>query len=107
MIHVLSTCTVIMGKREEFGDMVKEITSVYEKHGAKLVGFWWTLGGEANEAVWIYAWENLKDYEKGQEAVWKDKSFPMEKFSSTVITYTDKILKSLPLTLVGARARAK
>lgn len=95
MIYVLSTCTVVMGRRKEFENMVKEVTSVYEKHGAKLIGSWWTLGGEGNETVWIYAWKDLKDFEKGQEAVQKDKNFPIEKVASTIITYSDKILKPL------------
>jgi hypothetical protein len=49
--------------------------------------------GEGNEAVCINAWKNVEDFEKGQEAAWKDKSFPLEKVASTVITYNDKILK--------------
>jgi hypothetical protein len=82
-----------MGKRDEFANMFKQVTAAYEKNGAKLVGFWWTLAGEGNEAVCINAWKNLENFEKGNEAAWKDKSFPLEKVASTVITTTDKILK--------------
>jgi len=38
------------------------------------------------------AWKDVNDYEKGHEAAWDDKAFPLEKFASTVITHTDKIL---------------
>jgi len=94
MIYVLTTCTVVIGRRLEFENTFKEINSLHQKHGAKLVGFWWTIGGEGNEAVWIFSWKDLKDFEKGKEAVWDDKDFPLEKVASTVIAYTDKILKS-------------
>ena len=72
---------------------MKEVTSLYEKHGGKLVGFWWSLGGEKNEALWLSAWKDTKDWEKGEEETWSDKNFPMEKVSSTIITYSDRILK--------------
>lgn len=97
MIYILSTCVVTMGRKKNFDNMFKEVASVLKKHGATLVGFWWTLGGEGNEAVWITSWKNLEAYGKGQEALWKDKDFPTDKFASTVISYTDKILKPSPL----------
>jgi hypothetical protein len=98
MIYVLSSCTVVMGKKKEFESAFREISSIYERHGAKLIGLWWTIGGEANEAVWIHSWKDLKDFERGQEEVWEDKDFPMEKVASTMVTYTDRILKPSALS---------
>ena len=92
MIYVLSTCTVSMGKEREFETTVQEMTAVYEKHGAKLVGLWWTLGGERNEVVWLFSWNDLKAYKQGRDAVWKDENFPIDKVASLVITFSDKLL---------------
>jgi len=97
MINVLSTCIVIIGKKSDFENAFKEVVAVHEKHGAKLVGFWWTLGSEGNEAVWIFSWKNLEAFEKGREAVWQDREFPTDKFASTAISYTEKILVPSPL----------
>ena len=93
MIYVLTTCTTVLGKEREFENTLNEMTAVYEKHGAKPVGFWWTLGGERNEAVWLYAWKDLKAYENGQENVVTDENYPLEQMASLIITSTDKILK--------------
>ena len=94
MIYVLTTCAVVIGMNQEFENAFREINLLYQKQGAKLIGFWWSLIGEGNEAVWIYSWDDLKDFEKGKERVWKDKDFPLEKIATTVITYNDKVLKS-------------
>ncbi len=93
MAYVLTTCTIVMGKEKEFETTLNEITSIYEKVGAKPVGFWWTFGGERNEAVWMYAWKDVKAYENGQENAFKDENYPLEQFASLVIASTDKILK--------------
>jgi len=93
MIFVLTTCTTVLGKEREFENTLNEMTAVYEKHGAKPVGFWWTLGGERNEAVWMYAWKDVNAYENGQEKAVTDENYPLEQMASLIITYTDKILK--------------
>jgi len=98
MIYVMRTCSVAIGKRKEFEDVAKEAMTVYEKHGAKLIGFWWVLGGEGNEAVWIYSWKDLKHFDE-EHNVLEGEDYPIEKFASTVITYTDKILKPSPISL--------
>lgn len=97
MIYVLSTCVVAMGKKEDFENMFKEVANVNEKHGAKLIGFWWTIGGEGNEAVWLSSWKNFEAFEKGQDSAWKDREFPRDKIASSAISYTDKMLKPSPL----------
>lgn len=96
MIYILSTCTAVLGKETEFENTITELTSIYEKYGAKTVGCWWTLGGERNEVVWLHSWKDLNAYEKGQANAIKDENYPIEKLSSLIITYTDKILKPLP-----------
>jgi hypothetical protein len=93
MIYVLSTCNVIMGKNKEFEETFSELKQTLAKHGGKLVGSWWSFGGEENEAVWLFSWKDLKEFEKGYTASLKDTRFPMEKFASTVISYSNKILK--------------
>ena len=96
MIYVLTTCHVAFGKNSEFEETMEEIKVIKEKNGAKLVGFWWSLAGEGNEAFWIYSWKNIQDYVKKRESVWKDKDFPSDKVASMVLTFSDKIL--LPTT---------
>ena len=93
MINVLTTCSVLMGKREEFKKTFNRIKELYEKTGAKHVGFWWTLGGEENEAVWMFEWESLTAYEEGKESVVNNPDYPQEDFNSCVILHTEKILK--------------
>ena len=58
-----------MGRKKNFDNMFKEVASVLKKHGATLVGFWWTLGGEGNEAIWITSWKNLDAYDKAKALV--------------------------------------
>jgi hypothetical protein len=93
MAYVLTTCTVVLGKEREFETTLNEITAIYQKHGAKPIGFWWTLGGERNEAVWLFAWNDVRAYENGQEKAVQDENYPLEQVASLVITATDKILK--------------
>jgi hypothetical protein len=93
MAYVLTTCTVVLGKEREFETTLNEITAIYQKHGAKPIGFWWTLGGERNEAVWLFAWNDVRAYENGQEKAVQDENYPLEQVASLVITSTDKILK--------------
>ena len=94
MIYVLTTCTIVLGKRAEFETTFRRLQEVYEKHGAKLVGFWWTIGGENNEVCWIMSWKDLNSYEKEIDEAMNENDFPIEGLSSTVITQSDRIMKA-------------
>ncbi len=98
MIHVLTACTVAIGRTNDFENTMREVLPIYEKHGGKIVGFWWAIGGDKNEAVWMHTWKSLEDYEKGVEETWNDKDFPIEKIANTIITHTEKILKPKDLS---------
>jgi hypothetical protein len=93
MVTILTTCSILIGKREDFESIFPIIKDLYSKEGAELVGFWWTLGGEANEAVWMFNWETLASYQQGKKAVLENSVYPMDEMSSIVVSYNEKILE--------------
>ena len=95
MIHVLSTCTVVIGKRAEFESAFKEVKSVFEKHGAKLVGLWWSVGGEGNESIWIHAWKDVNDYARAR--VWNNHMREIHGYSTPIEEFGSLSKKSLKI----------
>jgi hypothetical protein len=93
MVTILTTCSILIDKKEEFISIFQVIKNLYIKEGAKLIGFWWTLGGEANEAVWMFNWKTLNSYQLGKKAVLENSAYPIEEISSIVTSYNEKILE--------------
>ena len=60
--------------------------------GGKKIGFWWTIGGEGDEASWLFSWKNLNNYQKAMNAVVKEDTYPIETLASIVVSLNDKIL---------------
>ena len=92
MIHVYTSCTVVMGSNPQIETAFQDLLELYEKKGGKNLGFWWTVGGECDEASWLFFWRNLNNYKKTMELVRKDKKYPIEELASLVISLNDKIL---------------
>ena len=80
-------------KREEFESIFQNIKDLYSKEGADLVGFWWTLGRDANEAVWMFNWKTFEAYKQGKEAVRNNSAYPLDDITSIVVSYNEKILE--------------
>jgi hypothetical protein len=93
MTTILTTCSVLLGKRKEFKSVFQTLKNLYINEGAKLVGFWWTLGGEANEAVWMFKWETVSSYLQGKKSIQQNNSYPIEELSSILTSYNEKILQ--------------
>jgi hypothetical protein len=93
MVTVLTTCSILLGKRREFEDIFQKIKNLYTREGAELIGFWWTLGGDANEAVWIFKWKTFTSYKEGKKAVTEDSNYPIDEMTTVIVSYNEKILE--------------
>jgi hypothetical protein len=81
-----------MGKKKNMINAFHDLRDLYEKRGGKNLGFWWTIGGEGDEASWLFSWRNLNNYQKAMEEVPKENTYPIEEIASIAISLTDKIL---------------
>ena len=73
MIYEHRTYYLLPGKLPEFltafeGTPMK----VFERHGAKLVGFWTTEIGQSNEITYILAYNSLADMEQVKQKIGQD-----------------------------------
>ena len=93
VVTILTSCSVLLGKREEFESVFNVIKDLYIKEGAKFIGFWWTLGGDANSCVWMYKWDTFTSYQQGKKGVHGNSAYPLNELSSIVISYNEKILE--------------
>jgi hypothetical protein len=68
MIHSLVTVGVVHGKMNEYTDFVaKQFMPIYQRLGIKMIGSWRTsVGGDMDECLVLFAWENMAQMEKLQ-----------------------------------------
>ncbi|MGB7542268.1 MAG: NIPSNAP family protein [Burkholderiales bacterium] len=66
MLHELRTYYAMPGRLPDLNRRFETITlKFWEKHGIRPVGFWTTLIGESNQALYyILEWESLAEREK-------------------------------------------
>jgi hypothetical protein len=96
VIHVYTTCIIVIGKEAEIKNAFLDLRDLSVKKGAKYQGFWWTVGGEEPEASWLFSWHSLNNYRKGIEEIRKESRYPIEELASSVISLNDKILLPEP-----------
>jgi hypothetical protein len=77
MIHSLVTVGVVHGKMNEYTDFVaKEFVPIYQRLGIKMIGSWRSgTGGDNDECLVLFAWENLAQMEKLMAARAADKEW--------------------------------
>jgi hypothetical protein len=68
MIYLLSTNEITPGKIAEFQDIVaRELVPLYPKVGMKLVASWHSYTGNVNEAIALYAFNDMAEFQKSME----------------------------------------
>lgn len=69
MIYEHRSYYMLPGKQREFLEAFQGVPmKVFERHGAKLVGFWTTYAGQSNEVIYLLAYPDLAAREK----VWQE-----------------------------------
>jgi len=65
LIYEHRTYYILPGKMPEFLEGFQATPAkVFERHGAKLVGFWTTDIGQSNEIIYILAYDSLAERER-------------------------------------------
>lgn len=73
MIYEHRTYYLLPGKLQEFVEAFAETPAkVFEKHGAKLVGFWTTDIGQNNEVIYILAFNDMAHRDRVWQQVRED-----------------------------------
>lgn len=73
MIYEHRTYYLLPGKLPEFLQAFEETPAkVFERHGAKLIGFWVTEIGQSNEVIYILAYDSLAERERAWQRINQD-----------------------------------
>ena len=77
MIYQLGFVSVVHGKMSEYTAYVaKNLVPIYQRLGIKFIGSWRTsFGGNTDECVILFAWENMAQMEKLMAARDADKEW--------------------------------
>ncbi len=96
MIYSLVTVGVPHGKMAEYTDFVaKEFMPIYQRLGIKMVGSWTTVyGGNMDECLVLFAWDNLAAMEKLAAARNADKEWQRvyPRYQALTTSQTSRIL---------------
>lgn len=73
MIYEHRTYYLLPGKLPEFLAAFESTPlKVFERHGAKMVGFWTTEIGQSNEITYILAYDSLAEMERVKQKISQD-----------------------------------
>jgi serine kinase of HPr protein (carbohydrate metabolism regulator) len=73
MIYMLAIRQLVPGHAAEYKEIeTKLLIPGYAKYGAKMIGHWSTVIGNANETVNIMAFDDMVHFQKFREAAPKD-----------------------------------
>lgn len=73
MVYEHRTYYLLPGKMQEFLEAFSQTPAkLFEKHGAKLVGFWTTVIGQSNEVIYLLAFRDLAHRERFWEELGQD-----------------------------------
>lgn len=69
MIYEHRAYYMLPGKQREFLEAFERVPmKVFERHGAKLVGFWTTYIGQSNEVIYLLSYPDLA----ARERIWQE-----------------------------------
>lgn len=107
MIHELRIYECVPGKLSELNNRFETITlKLFEKHDIRQAGFWTTLIGQNNQALYyLLEWENLAERERKWNAFqadpeWQKARAETEKDGPIVAKVTNEILSPTPYSKV-------
>jgi hypothetical protein len=107
MIHELRIYECVPGKLSELNNRFETITlKLFEKHDIRQAGFWTTLIGQNNQALYyLLEWENLAEREHKWNAFqadpeWQKARAKTEKDGPIVAKVTNEILSPTPYSKV-------
>ena len=107
MIHELRIYECVPGKLPELNNRFETITlKLFEKHDIRQAGFWTTLIGQNNQALYyLLEWENLAERERKWNAFqadpeWQKARAETEKDGPIVAKVTNEILSPTPYSKV-------
>ena len=107
MIHELRIYECMPGKLPALNNRFETITlKLFEKHGIRQAGFWTTLIGQNNQALYyLLEWENLAERELKWSAFqrdpeWQKARAETEKDGPIVAKVTNEMLSPTPYSKV-------
>jgi hypothetical protein len=107
MLYELRIYEAVPGRLPDLNKRFSTITlKIWEKHGIKQAGFWTTVIGESNQALYyMVAWESLAEREKKWNAFmvdpeWLDARAQTEANGPIVAKVTNYILGPTPYSSV-------
>ena len=107
MIHELRIYECVPGRLPALHNRFETVTlKLFEKHGIRQAGFWTTLIGQSNQALYyLLEWENLAERELKWDAFqadpeWQEARAETEKDGPIVAKVTNEILSPTPYSKV-------
>ena len=107
MIHELRIYECMPGRLPALHNRFETITlKLFEKHGIRQAGFWTTLIGQNNQALYyLLEWENLSERELKWDNFqvdpeWQKARAETEKYGPIVAKVTNEILSPTPYSKV-------
>jgi hypothetical protein len=100
MIYQETNIVVYADKAVAYREAEKDMHRMLEKFGAKVVGSWSTVVGNANEFSVLAAYEDMGQLQKSGMAIMQDKEYQAVwgKLSSCIMSHTRKIMLPMPLS---------
>ena len=98
MIYQVSSMILQPGKRAAFIEIEKDLCSLEEKYGMKVIGSWFNLYGDVNEITHIVACEDIAHLEKYSMAMTQDKEWSVvsQKIASLSSSHSRKLMMPMP-----------
>lgn len=107
MIHELRIYECMPGKLAALNHRFETVTlKIWEKYGIRQAGFWTTLIGQSNQALYyLLEWENLAERERKWNAFaadpeWQRARAESEKDGPIVARVTNEILSPTPYSKI-------
>ena len=107
MIYELRIYECVPGRLPALHNRFETVTlKLFEKHGIRQAGFWTTLIGQSNQALYyLLEWENLAERELKWDAFqadpeWQEARAETEKDGPIVAKVTNEILSPTPYSKV-------
>ncbi len=100
MIYLETNIVVYADKVAAYRESEKDMYRMLEKFGAKVVGSWSTVAGNANEFSVLAAYEDMGQFQKSGMAMSQDKEYLAiwQKVASCIMSHARKVMMPMPLS---------
>jgi hypothetical protein len=98
MIYMETKLVVQPGKMGKYQEVAKDMYALITKAGMKVIGVWYTVIGDTNEVIGLFASEDMGQLQKSSMAMAQDKEYQAvwQRVEPLLTSQTRKIMMPMP-----------